>query len=114
MRRGFRAGTVIALFVMRVSLGADEPAMLDAEVQITISASTMAAALMQLSQQTGLQVLFATDGAMHLTAPRLTGTMTGRAALEYLLRDSGLTYEIVNSRTVAVRRNLIELSIARE
>jgi iron complex outermembrane receptor protein len=114
MRRGLRAGTVIALLLMCTSLGADEPAALDTEVHIAISASTIAAALVQFSQQTGLQILFATDGAMHLTAPRLTGTMTQRAALEYLLRDSGLTYEVVNSRTIAVRRNLVELSIARE
>ena len=62
----------------------------------------MMAALVQLSQQTGLQLLFPTDGATRMAAPKVEGHLTPRAALEKLLRDSGLTFEFVNDRTVSV------------
>ncbi|MEJ0038882.1 MAG: STN domain-containing protein [Gammaproteobacteria bacterium] len=74
-----------------------------APVAIRITAPTMTAALIQLSQQTGLQVIFQTDDiATQLRAPSLEGRFTARAALKELLRNSGLSYQFVNERTVSI------------
>lgn len=71
-------------------------------IEIRIDAPTMVAALIQFSQQTGLQLVFPTDGTGDLAAPPVRGTFTPRAALDVLLQDSGLTYTFVNSRTISV------------
>jgi hypothetical protein len=71
-------------------------------VEIRITAPTMVAALLQFSQQTGLQLVFPTDGAGDIAAPAVEGNLTPRAALEQLLQNSGLTFQFVNARTVSV------------
>jgi hypothetical protein len=70
--------------------------------EIRITAPTMVAALIQFSQQTGLQLVFPTDGTGDMAAPKVEGTLTPRAALEQLLQDSGLTFTFVNARTISV------------
>ncbi len=73
-------------------------------VEINIDAPTMAKALIQFTQQSGLHLIFPTDGGMaKLPAPRVVGTYTPEEALEKLLRNTGLEYEYVDSRTIAVR-----------
>jgi hypothetical protein len=72
------------------------------EVELRITARTMAAALIQFSEQTGLQLVFPTDDAGERAAPTVQGRFTARAGLERLLRDSGLTYQFVNERTISV------------
>jgi hypothetical protein len=81
---------------------AAEPTDTQDRVELRIDAPTMMAALVQFSEQTGLQLLFPTEGATRLVAPRVEGHLTPRAALEQLLRDSGLRFEFVNPRTVSV------------
>src|SRR5262249_18707655 len=43
------------------------------------------------------------DAPGAIQAPRLVGSFTVEAALKQLLADSGLRYEFVNARTVAIR-----------
>jgi hypothetical protein len=81
---------------------AEPPAATQDRIELRIDAPTMMAALVQFSQQTGLQLLFPTEGATRIVAPRVEGHLTPRAALEQLLRDSGLRFEFVNARTVSV------------
>jgi iron complex outermembrane receptor protein len=72
------------------------------QVEFRINAPTMVAALIQFSQQAELQLVFPTDGASGIAAPKVEGSLTPRAALEQLLKDSGLTFQFVNARTVSV------------
>ena len=74
----------------------------DDRIDVKITAPTMVAALLQFSEQTGIQLVVPTDGAGQIAAPRVEGNLTPRAALERLLRNSGLTFEFVNPRTVSV------------
>jgi hypothetical protein len=97
-----RTVTGIGLFALWLCATAAESTESDARIELRIDAPTMMAALVQFSQQTGLQLLFPTDGATELAAPRVEGHLTPRAALERLLRDTGLTFEFVNDRTVSV------------
>lgn len=72
-------------------------------IEIRIHAPTIVAALIQFSQQTGLQLVLPTDNeSAERKAPVVEGTFTPKDALEALLRDSGLTYTFVNSRTVSI------------
>lgn len=75
----------------------------DQHVEFKINAPTMVAALIQFTQQSGLQLVFPTDGGRDIAAPRVEGSYTPRAALEQLLQDSGLTFEFVNTHTILVR-----------
>jgi len=112
--------TGIGLVGLALGAGAEVPEVVSA-FNIRITAPTMVAALIQFSEQTGLQLVFPTDGAADLAAPSVEGRLTSRAALEQLLRNSGLTYQFVNDRTVSVSvgsheasgRNPVPASVAR-
>jgi iron complex outermembrane receptor protein len=74
------------------------------EVELNIDAPLLARALIQLSEQTGLQLIFpAVDHVADLPARPLAGTYSPRAALRQLLKGSGLEYEFIDARTVAIR-----------
>lgn len=76
----------------------------DRSVQVSIPAQPMPQALDEFARQTGMQVVFATeDVAGGITAPKVIGTYRPAEALERLLADSGLEFEFINARTVAVR-----------
>jgi len=71
-------------------------------IEFRITAPTMVAALIEFSEQARLQLVFPTDGTGQIAAPRVEGSLTPKAALEQLLRGSGLKFAFVNSRTVSV------------
>jgi hypothetical protein len=92
----------IGVLLLSVGSRADvsEPAR---AIELNITAPTLATALLQFSQQTGLQLLFPTDGdATRLHAPIVQGSYTPSEGLEVLLRNSGFTFRFVNARTVSV------------
>jgi len=77
---------------------------LAALVNLKIEAQSMDGALDELSRQSGIQLIFPTrEVTTDLRAPALNGTYTLGDALDKLLANSGLRYELVNSRTVAIR-----------
>ncbi len=78
-----------------------------ARVAFDIDASSMVKALIQFTEQSGLQLAFPTEGAHALPAPRVVGRLTPREALEQLLKGSGLQYEFTNDRTVSVRPRVL-------
>ncbi len=72
-------------------------------VSVNIDAPSLGQALIQFTQQSGLQLIFPTSGpSAALPAPHVAGTYTPRAALERLLKNSGLTFEFINERTIAI------------
>ncbi len=74
------------------------------EVKLEIAAQPVEYALAAFAEQSGTQIVFYTDLAAGLRAPRLSGTFTPQAALDRLLEGSGLEYEFVNGgRVVTIR-----------
>jgi len=77
------------------------------EMMLNIDALPIVEALHGWARQTGMQlVVMAPDElkGSQLVAPAVKGSFTSQAALEYLLSGTQLTYEIVNDRTVVIRR----------
>jgi hypothetical protein len=76
------------------------------EYTLDISRAKVTQALMQFSEQTGLQVGYYPDGSTD--QPPIVGPLKGRytaeAGLKYLLAHSGLVHEFVNEHTIVVRR----------
>jgi len=75
-----------------------------AAVRLDIKAQPMADALNQWAQATGYQVIFPEESATaKLMSPAVRGNYTPTVALAKLLANSGLRYEYLNERTVAVK-----------
>jgi iron complex outermembrane receptor protein len=80
---------------------------LDAQmVAVNIQPQPVLAALKQLGEQTGLQLLMRVDNLSidGVTAQKVSGELTLRAALEQLLANTGLQYEVINDHTVRIVR----------
>jgi iron complex outermembrane recepter protein len=73
-------------------------------VTFRIDAPSMTEALLQFTQQSHLQLAYSGEKPLELKAPKVEGKLTPKAALERLLRGTGLQYEFVNDRTVSIRR----------
>lgn len=73
-------------------------------VALHIEPQPVRAALKTFSDQTGVQVLLRVDNISldKIMAPRISGELTVPAALDRLLRNSGLKYEFVNDHTVRI------------
>src|SRR5690348_14486182 len=69
-----------------------------------ISAGPLAEALHQFVAQSGLQVLYDPALAEGHAATRIDSVSTPRAALDALLRNTGLVYEFTDSGTVVIKR----------
>src|SRR5690606_5841202 len=83
---------------------AAEPAS-QAKRTFNIESQSVRDALRQFGEQTGLQVFFRTEtvSAQGMTTPRVVGELSPQEALELLLANTGLRYEFVNEKTVAIR-----------
>jgi iron complex outermembrane receptor protein len=72
------------------------------KVSFEITAPLMRQALLQFTEQSGLQLAFPLEGTTELPARRVVGDFTPGSALEQLLAGSGLSFEFVNERTVRI------------
>jgi len=70
---------------------------------LDIDAQPIGDALSRLAEDSGLQIVFYTELAEGVSAPRLAGVYTARTALDRLLGGTRLDYEFINDRTVAIR-----------
>jgi iron complex outermembrane receptor protein len=70
---------------------------------LDIEAQPIGDALSRLAEDSGLQIVFYTELAEGVSAPRLAGVYTARTALDRLLGGTRLDYEFINERTVAIR-----------
>jgi iron complex outermembrane receptor protein len=71
-------------------------------VHFDIPAQPLSGALTRFSLATGLQVLYEGDITEYLESPALQGDYTPEAALQKLLRASGLRYRFSNGKTVTL------------
>src|SRR5580658_10328908 len=69
---------------------------------LSIPAEPLANALNDLAQQSGLQVMFASELVARLKSPEVKGTLTATEALQRLLMNTGLRYEFVNPHTITI------------
>jgi Secretin and TonB N terminus short domain len=68
-----------------------------------ISAGRAPEALDEFVRQSGLQVLFDFDAIRNFSTHEVDGELEPAAALARMFEGSGLTFEFINERTVAVR-----------
>lgn len=73
-------------------------------VQFSIPAGDAAETLKAFGAKAGVQLLFVTGAADKRPTPALNAKLEPAEALQRLLQGTGLTFEFVNERTVAVRR----------
>lgn len=98
--RRYLLGTALGL----AALAADRAA--DANVhklKVTIEAGIAPVTLGEFIRQTGLQILFETDAIREHRTRAVSGQFDAAEALQLMLEDSGLIFEFINDRTVAVR-----------
>ncbi|KZC21247.1 MULTISPECIES: TonB-dependent receptor [Rhodanobacter] len=74
------------------------------ETAFDLPAGKLAAALNAFGMQSGLQMDYPPELVASRQARAVLGYMTWREALTQLLEESGLEYEVLDSRTVAIRR----------
>jgi hypothetical protein len=73
------------------------------KLPLKIAASAAPTALAELMRQTGLQVLFDFDAIRDFSTHEVSGQFDAEEALFQMFEGSGLVYEFINERTVAVR-----------
>jgi hypothetical protein len=69
-----------------------------------IAAQPLDEALQEFSRQSGLQVIFFSSLTEGIQSPGVQGKHTVAEALGKLLAGSSLTFHLINSRTVSIRR----------
>jgi iron complex outermembrane recepter protein len=69
---------------------------------LSIPAEPLANALNDLAQQSGLQVMFASELVASLRSPEVKGSLTATQALQRLLSNTDLRYEFVNPHTITI------------
>ena len=71
-------------------------------VSLTIKEQALSLALLDFSQQTGLQIGYAADLAKGKVSQGVASVVQPRAALDTLMRGTGLEYQFVNEGTVVI------------
>ncbi len=72
-------------------------------VVLDIPAQPLSDALSQFAKQSGLQIVFHSQIGKGVTTSRLSGRFTPQAALDRLLRNTGLEYSYLKDDAVAIR-----------
>src|SRR5688572_18190289 len=94
-------GVTLALYALQS--GAQTSAG-EARISLVIESKTLDQALDEWARQSGFQIFVQNwDIAKKLTAPKLRGTFSAKAALEQLLAGTPLTYKWLSERAVAIR-----------
>jgi len=97
--RRYLLGTVIGVAVTR-GIGAADTLR---KFSVTIDAGNAPATLAELVRQTGLQILFEAYAVRGHTTRAVRGELAVADVLQLMLEGSGLIFEIINERTIAVR-----------
>lgn len=71
-------------------------------ISLSVTSQPIAAALNDFARQSGLHVVIGSEVAAGVQSTLVDGTFTPEAALQELLRETGLRYEYLDSETVAV------------
>jgi iron complex outermembrane receptor protein len=90
---------VALAFSLAQPAGADTP---QSTVHYTIEAPQLSAALIQLSQQSGISIVFSDQVVRDLPAPQVMGTVKTSEALDALLLGTNLGWEMVDDNVIAI------------
>ena len=71
-------------------------------VRVAVAAQPIAAAINELSLQSGLHIVIDSRAAEGITSTRVEGVLTAEAALKKLLENTGLEFEYLGENAVAV------------
>jgi iron complex outermembrane receptor protein len=99
----YRTASTFALMALCAAAEAQETPSHSQKVPFDIDAPSLTQALMQFTQQSGLQLMVPTEGAADMPAPRVFGIYTPVAVLNQLLAGTQWKYEFVNPRAVSIR-----------
>lgn len=94
---------LIACFAGAVH-GAAADAAAQATLSLRIAEQPLDEALQEFSRQSGVQVVFFSSVADGIRSPGANGRFTVEEALKALLAGSGLSFRIINARTVEIFR----------
>jgi iron complex outermembrane recepter protein len=97
-----------------LSMSGTAPALavnLDSQVSLEIPAQSLANALLALSKQASIQLVTSAETLPAGPSEALTGTMSIRAALDRLLRNTDLSYKWAGEHTVTVIRRTPAASV---
>jgi iron complex outermembrane receptor protein len=73
------------------------------KLKVTIAEGIAPVTLGEFVRQTGLQILFETDAIRDHRTRAVSGQFEAAEALHLMLEGSGLIFEFINERTIAVR-----------
>src|SRR5262245_57334307 len=74
----------------------------DGRYRVKIHAQPLGAALQELANQSGIQIIFFSKLTEGHNAPALNGSFTPASALGTLLRGTDLTFNQINAKTIEV------------
>lgn len=93
----------LALAAIMGSVATDAAARdLGAAVTLDIAAGPLETAIIELSKQTGMQLVAPTGSLPAVISPRVSGSMPLGNALDLLLQGTQLTYRLVGERTLTI------------
>jgi len=84
------------------------------KLSVTIAAGSAPVTLAEFIRQTGLQLLFEADAIRGHRTRAVRGELDAAEALHLMLDGSGLTFEFINERTIAVRPEALAEPTARQ
>jgi iron complex outermembrane recepter protein len=73
-------------------------------IELRITAQPLDEALQEFSRQSGMQVIYFSDLTDGIQSPGVNGKYTVKSALQALLTGSGLSFHVINARTVQIRK----------
>lgn len=106
-----RLYALIACFVGAAHAGIADKTVETAILDLRIAAQPLDEALQEFARQSGVQVIFFSKLTDGVHSPGANGKYTLHEAMEALLAGSGLSFRIINSRTVEIYRPAPYLSI---
>jgi hypothetical protein len=101
-RRAAIRRTLLAIAGAVVGSGSTRGGKID-KLAFKISAGMAPDALAEFVRQSGFQVLFDFDAIRNVSTHEVTGQLEPAEALSRMFEGSGLTFEFINDRTIAVR-----------
>ena len=90
--------------VLTLAMMAIAPIAFAQSYQVNISSKPVDMALLDLAEITGTQIAFESDIAANQIAPTLSGDLSLTGALDKLLQNTGLTYDMRSDNFVVIRR----------
>lgn len=92
----------LALLILLVHFAAPAFANLEQRFEFTLPAQPLSQSLTQLGQQSQTSIIFSARKVENIAAPALQGLLSPADALNQLLHNSGLEWQKINARAVAI------------